>query len=182
MEQGSLPDRAADPGFVQASRGFAGSIDRRPRFVVAVDQSLEAEVALREAVGLARRVGASLVLLHVAKVVGPSSFAGPRTWARAEEAARDTGEEILQEAGRLAGDVVVARELQFGDPVEVICRLARELEADLVVLGSRRRSWLERLLDSSVSVGVAARAPCSVLVVRGPDAEAEIAPSGTSSA
>jgi nucleotide-binding universal stress UspA family protein len=176
MDEVSLPDRVSDPDEDQTSRHLEGSSEPRPRFVVAIDRSPEADAALREAVSLARRVGASLVLLHVAVAVG-STFDGPRRWARANDAARTAGEELIEDAWWQAADVVVQSELRFGNPAREICQLAGELEAALVVLGSRRRTWLDRLLVGSVSVAVAARAPCSVLVVRGAGAEGKGAPS-----
>ena len=66
-----------------------------------------------------------------------------------------------------AGSVVsCSTELHAGDPADVICRRARELDADLIVVGSRGLGTLDRFLLGSVSAAVAQRAPCSVLVVR----------------
>ena len=56
--------------------------------------------------------------------------------------------------------------LHYGVPAEVICDLATELSADLVVVGSRGLGRLDRLLLGSVSTSVVQRAPCPVLVVR----------------
>lgn len=53
-----------------------------------------------------------------------------------------------------------------GRPAEMIIAKAREGDADLVVLGSRDRGRLERLLVGSTSEQVLASATCSVLVVR----------------
>ena len=52
-----------------------------------------------------------------------------------------------------------------GDPHEEICRLAGELEAGLLVIGSRGLGGMKSL--GSVSERVAHEAPCSVLVARG---------------
>ena len=52
-----------------------------------------------------------------------------------------------------------------GDPAAELVEAARELEADLVVLGRRSRS-LRRVVLGSVSDAVVRRAPCDVLVVR----------------
>jgi nucleotide-binding universal stress UspA family protein len=49
---------------------------------------------------------------------------------------------------------------------QVIVDLARQLHADLVVLGARGHSAVRRLLLGSTSDFVATQAPCSVLVVR----------------
>ncbi len=134
--------------------------------LVGVDGSPSAREALRVAASLARLAGGSVAAVHVVVPPEPASFGSPLAALRADEAARHTGEEILAEAHRLAGDVLVARELHSGPPADTLCRRAAELGADLVVVGSRGLSRLERLLLGSVSAAVAAQAPCSVLVVR----------------
>ena len=52
-----------------------------------------------------------------------------------------------------------------GEPAAELVEAARELDADLVVLGRRSRS-LRRVVLGSVSAKVVRDAPCDVLVVR----------------
>ncbi len=61
---------------------------------------------------------------------------------------------------------VAATYLQpVGEPAAELLETARELDADLVVLGRRSRS-LRRVVLGSVSAKVVQDAPCDVLVVR----------------
>jgi nucleotide-binding universal stress UspA family protein len=53
-----------------------------------------------------------------------------------------------------------------GNTADAIIALAREAEADLIVVGSRHRRLVERLLFGSVSAELVVKAPCDVLVVR----------------
>ncbi|HWD00651.1 MAG TPA: universal stress protein [Candidatus Sulfopaludibacter sp.] len=53
-----------------------------------------------------------------------------------------------------------------GAPEAVIVEYAAQWAADLIVLGSRDRSRVERFLLGSVSQSVVAHAPCSLLVVK----------------
>ena len=55
-----------------------------------------------------------------------------------------------------------------GDPADQIVAAARDGAADLVVMGTRGRTGLARLVLGSVARNVATHAPCSVLVVRDP--------------
>jgi nucleotide-binding universal stress UspA family protein len=48
----------------------------------------------------------------------------------------------------------------------VIVRVAKEVDADVLVIGSSSKGWLSRLLRGSVSDYVAHHAPCPVLVIR----------------
>ncbi|NET31113.1 MAG: universal stress protein [Cyanothece sp. SIO1E1] len=61
-------------------------------------------------------------------------------------------------------------ELVSGDPAEEIIRLANIYQADLIVIGNRGLTGLNRILQGSVSSQVVSDAPCSVLVVK-PKAE-----------
>lgn len=54
-----------------------------------------------------------------------------------------------------------------GRPFEKICKLAREIDADLIVLGSRGYTGLKKVLLGSTAERVIRFAPCPVLVPRG---------------
>ena len=70
---------------------------------------------------------------------------------------------ILQEAG------VQATELEReGDPAGTILETAKQLQPDVIVVGSHGRGAVERLLLGSVSDAVLRRWPGAVLVVRPP--------------
>ena len=53
-----------------------------------------------------------------------------------------------------------------GDPPAEIIRLAHIYHADLIVIGTRGLTGLQRIVQGSVSGQVVADAPCSVLVVK----------------
>ena len=56
--------------------------------------------------------------------------------------------------------------VEFGVAYTVIADQAKALDAQLLVVGARGRSGLERMLLGSVADQVARSAPCSVLIVR----------------
>ena len=56
--------------------------------------------------------------------------------------------------------------MEVGDAGRVLCLLAEELEADVVIVGSRGRGAIRRALMGSVSSHVVHNAPCPVVVVR----------------
>jgi len=84
-----------------------------------------------------------------------------------EEQGRFHAEVAARAAGRLrdAGLAVDAC-APLGDPREVLCDVAREQHADLVVVGSHGRTGLKRLVLGSVASHVVAHAPCTVVVVK----------------
>ncbi|HET9450962.1 MAG TPA: universal stress protein [Aggregicoccus sp.] len=65
--------------------------------------------------------------------------------------------------------------VRVGDPRVEICEEARRWGADLIMVGSHGRTGLRRFLMGSVAQSVVRHAPCSVEVVRTPDAETHAA-------
>ncbi len=62
--------------------------------------------------------------------------------------------------------VTAAAIFNFPSVAESIISYAGEQKADLIVIGTRGRSGLKRLVLGSVASGVVAHASCPVLVVR----------------
>ncbi|HEU5288718.1 MAG TPA: universal stress protein [Candidatus Limnocylindria bacterium] len=87
--------------------------------------------------------------------------------AESEMEARVAYSRLANEAAdglRLAG-LHAAGYVRSGDPAEQICGLARERGADVIVMGTRGRGTIGRVLVGSVARAVLLSAPCSVLVV-----------------
>lgn len=82
----------------------------------------------------------------------------------ARAAAESCLREAVSRAGSVASDVEVSALLLLGPPAYAL--LHEVVAAQLLVLGSRGLCGLRGLLARSVSVQVAARAPCPVVVVR----------------
>jgi nucleotide-binding universal stress UspA family protein len=57
-----------------------------------------------------------------------------------------------------------AGELKYGKPTEQIILSAREIDADLIVVGHRDQGTLARWLNGSVGETILHEPPCSVLV------------------
>lgn len=67
----------------------------------------------------------------------------------------------LAESGRQAES-----EVRIGDPAHELVTLAEERQADLILVGARGLSLIERLVVGSVADHVVKFAPCSVLIAR----------------
>ena len=76
--------------------------------------------------------------------------------------------EVFEPAIKALGDLSQAAECyqQWGHPGEVICERAHDIEADLIVIGSRGRSIFTKLMLGSVTIQVLNHAECPVTVVR----------------
>jgi nucleotide-binding universal stress UspA family protein len=145
---------------------------RRPQFVIAYDFTPAAEEALIRGIDAAAR--APEHVLHVLAAIDPARGIAIEptrdvTYQYAERIQARVAERI---AGALAGrDVAVHYfvHARIGDAAEEILSLARELGADLIFIGSRGRTGLERVLLGSVSERVVREAGCPVLVARHKD-------------
>lgn len=65
--------------------------------------------------------------------------------------------------------------VRVGDPATVIVETARDLEADLIVLGTHGRQGLERLLKGSVAESVLRQATCGVFIFPYAASQADLA-------
>jgi nucleotide-binding universal stress UspA family protein len=86
-----------------------------------------------------------------------------------ERRAEQRGREILDaeaESVRSAGGAVAQTHLAMGDAPREIVHLAEDLDAGLIVMGSRGRGGIRRALMGSVSDAVVRHAHCPVLIVR----------------
>ncbi|MBM3999677.1 MAG: universal stress protein [Planctomycetes bacterium] len=97
-------------------------------------------------------------VLHVM----PTDIVGDR-WSPRRDEARAELEARLRERG-VHG---VSCEVLYGDPGSEVARFAEERGAELVVMASRGRTGIPRLLLGSVAERVLRLAHCPVLIVRG---------------
>jgi nucleotide-binding universal stress UspA family protein len=141
--------------------------------LVATDASHDAHVALVSATDLARRSGAQLHLVTAydlpVAVYAYSGYIGsdePMDPFEADARAMLQKERIRVES---LGGRVAALHTGRGPTFDVIERVADEVDADLVVVGSRDIGGLHRLLAGSVSTRVLHTTHRPVLVVRGGD-------------
>lgn len=119
----------------------------------------EGDAALTHAVAEAKAHGGELLVVNVSASSEPSSptFASDR--------------ELEATRGRLdeSGVRFTLRQLVRGrEPAEEIVDLARELDAELIVIGLRHRSPVGKLLLGSRSQSILLDAPCPVLAVKAP--------------
>jgi nucleotide-binding universal stress UspA family protein len=112
---------------------------------------------LGRAADLAAAFGSNMIVTYVAPPVESTDT------QEAEQLAR----ERLTQAGSYLKERGLAAELvpSVGPPAEAIVRLAGERGVDLIVVGTRKKGFLDRLIEGSVSQDVVRHAPCDVLVV-----------------
>lgn len=141
------------------------------RICCPIDFSDASRAAMEVAADLARRNGASLVLLHAYPVPGytfpdGSVVASPRMMQELADQAQKHLEDWRLEAEKLVGASAVRTETAIGEPAAEILSFAKSSGQELIVLGTHGRTGLEHALMGSVAERVVRKAHCPVLTVR----------------
>lgn len=130
------------------------------------DFSDASEHALRMAVGLARDYHARLVLLHA---IEPPVYYGELGMAvLPTEVDRDNATRRVAALVAGATPFPVETVVTEGVAGPEVLRVAAEMHADLIVIGSHGRTGFGRALMGSVAEEVSRRSPCPVVIVRSP--------------
>ncbi len=140
--------------------------------LLATDGSAASEHAAQLAVSLARQHAARLTVLYVVDPypylgigeTNPMGFQAYMSAAMAHAAqAHAHVAELCKDAPGVELQVRVAENVAASTG---IVRMAGELEADLIVVGSHGRTGIQRLMIGSVAAKVVAESPVPVLVAR----------------
>jgi nucleotide-binding universal stress UspA family protein len=141
------------------------------KIVVPFDASEPSIKAVEFAGKFALQNSAEVYLLHVA--YDQLDYAIGRTRQLlpppAPEALEENSQHILDEGKALLGKfpgLVVKGKTLLGHPADEICRFAHEIEADMIIIGSRGLTGVNRFLMGSVSSRVVPHAHCSVIVIK----------------
>jgi nucleotide-binding universal stress UspA family protein len=140
------------------------------RILVCVDQSPFSEACLQHGIAISKSLGAAITLLHVMEPAHERS--GLHTtdvldWEISRQEARAYLERLQKDATNASGRQVDIR-LEQGHPAERIAAVARELGADLTILGSQGEHGVTAWNLGSTAQQVLAVAHGSVLIARSP--------------
>jgi nucleotide-binding universal stress UspA family protein len=140
--------------------------------VVGTDGSDTATQAVRQAIELARSVGARIELVSAYEPVSDArlreeSIVVPEDLHWMVNPREDV-EATLEAAAReiRAAGVAVEVFARQGDPADCILDVAEERGSDLIVIGNKGMTGAKRFLLGSVPNKVSHHAPCSVLIIR----------------
>jgi nucleotide-binding universal stress UspA family protein len=140
--------------------------------VVGTDGSQTAQEAVRQAVELAKSLGAELLLVSAYQPVSRVTVSH-ETRRMPDDlqwmvSAREDVATLLSEAAATAeaAGIPVQTFPRQGDPADAILDVAEERDADLIVVGNKGMTGAKRFLLGSVPNRVSHHAPCSVLIIR----------------
>jgi nucleotide-binding universal stress UspA family protein len=169
MLLGSVAERVVRYAHAPVLIARAGA--RTGKVLVATDLSDPSMPAIAAAAREARRNGVTVTAIHC---VEPMRIVGGPDYNLALASAAIPG---LQDEVKAADQKKLAEVLEHfglngesrtvvGTPAVTVVSLAEELAAELIVIGTRGKTGLKRVLLGSVAESIVRHAPCSVLVVR----------------
>jgi nucleotide-binding universal stress UspA family protein len=131
---------------------------------LAYDGSPDGREALIQAKNLASTCGAAVRL--VAIIDSSKSMLAVEGMSFVSDNEQFVAKSVLDAGVRRLKDIgcVATNEVKYGDPAEQIVLSAREMNADLIVIGHRDQGTLARWLGGSVGAAILHHPPCSVLV------------------
>ncbi|MBM7711011.1 universal stress protein [Enterococcus xiangfangensis] len=144
-------------------------VDEYKNILVAVDGSAKSKKAFDEAINIAKRNKGKLTLATVIDTASFSGTTGGNSLPLMQEAREKAQQSIAElEQHRMAEEQAVhlTSQILAGNPKREIVELAKELETDLIVMGSTGLGALSLLLVGSTTAYVVNQAPCNVMVVK----------------
>jgi len=141
-----------EPGEIGSDQGSKTSISQ---IVVPTDLTRHGRKAVGCALAIARCFNANLTLIHI--------YDPAYTYAEAAE--------VITKLERLCSEVRKEHPASeftvgVGAPYLQIPALAKDLQADLMVISTHNFSWLEKFIFGSETGQIVRRTPCPVLIVR----------------
>jgi nucleotide-binding universal stress UspA family protein len=145
--------------------------------LVPTDFSVYAEQAFQEALVLAAREKAQVLLLHV--LCQCEWMCTEVLWPTRIQLMQELHTEAEQQLQTVAAQQLWPIEtlVVWGDPTTEICRMAQGYGTDLIVMSTHGRTGLARMFMGSVAEHVVRSAPCAVLIVRACQKAARVAQS-----
>ena len=131
------------------------------KLLFSIDSGPGAKKVMQTVLDMAQLCQSEIVLLSVVETPENSDPAHPeQTSPKAVASLLEQGKAVLEQRGFKAH--TIERE---GNPAFVICDVADEVQADLIVIGCRGTGLIEEHREDSVSGRVINLSPCPVLVV-----------------
>ncbi|MDG6219707.1 MAG: universal stress protein [Candidatus Thermoplasmatota archaeon] len=137
------------------------------RIIVPVDGSKLSEKAVKVGCFLAKEINKTCILFHVNEIPATALYPGEATYAsNLSKRLKEEGKSILNDAKKLFSDkeITVQTKLVEGIAYEEIINFANS--DDLIIMGSKGHSTVERVFIGSVSEKVLHHSDSSVMIVR----------------
>jgi nucleotide-binding universal stress UspA family protein len=137
---------------------------KKQKVLIALDYNPTAQKVAESGFSLAKTIGAEITLLHVisdpvyyssteySPIMG---FTGFRDQGQLQldsiDALKKVSQQFLDKSKLHLGDKTIQTLVEEGDFAESILKVAKDLHADIIVMGTHSRKWLENIVMGSVT-------------------------------
>jgi nucleotide-binding universal stress UspA family protein len=135
------------------------------KILCAVDEGPLARAVFQTALTLSKELKGELALVTIIDLGIPGEAIDIETF---RSSLRAEASDLFQRLVETGGEPNVYKFIEEGDPKSKIVEVARQWEADMIVMASHGRKGLTRLLMGSVAEAVLRSSKCPVLVVPAP--------------
>jgi nucleotide-binding universal stress UspA family protein len=134
------------------------------KVLIALDYDPTAQKVAEEGFSMAKAMNAEVILLHVisdpvyyysteySPIMGFSGYidAGPFQ-LDSVDGLKEASQHFLDKSKHHLGDETIQTQVKDGDFAEAILKTAKDMHADIIVMGSHSRKWLEDIVMGSVT-------------------------------
>lgn len=148
------------------------------KVLIALDYDPTAQKVAEQGYSLAKAMGAEVILLHVLNDLTYYSsveyspimgFGGYMDVAQFQlgtmEGLKTASEHFLEKTKHHLDDETIRTTIKEGDIADSILKTAKEMHADIIVLGTHSRKWLENILIGSVAEEVLRQSKIPLFIV-----------------
>ncbi len=136
-----------------------------------VDFSRHSKRALKNAITIARRFNAELVIFNVCKEISSGPLNLNLNWDKENDRVHSEHVEKLDAfLGKFTlTDLDWDKEIQKGEPAKKILEAIEKHESDLLIMGTAGKSGLSKMIMGSVTEKVIREVPCSFITLKSED-------------
>lgn len=148
------------------------------KVLIALDYNPTAQKVAEEGFSIAKSMNAEVILLHVisdpvyyssteySPIMGFTGYNDMGTLQLdSVDGLKKASQHFLDKSVQHLGDKAILTLIKEGDFAESILAAAKEVHADIIVLGSHSRKWLENILIGSVTEKVLRHTSIPLLIV-----------------
>lgn len=148
------------------------------KILIALDYDPSAQKVAEQGFSLAKNMGAEVILLHVTSdpvyyssmeyspVMGFTDYIGiDPLHLDNVEGLRKASQHFLDKTKRHLNDPTIQTVVKEGDISESILQTAKHMHADVIVLGTHSRKWLENIIVGSVAEDILSHTTIPLFIV-----------------
>ncbi len=137
------------------------------KVLIAVDYDPSAKVVAEKGYFMHKSTKAKITLLHVISqpVFYYATYSIMSSLLNNDDQTYAASQDFLDEIKRDLGDKTIRTLVKMGDTSDCILKTAKEMNADIIVIGTHSRKWLEDIIMGSVAESIIKQSTLPLLII-----------------